>query len=341
MIFVLAVIFVVPAFAWPKDGGISCDLVFAKIQNDTKQTLNFTSYVKVDGSIEVSDSGPIQPGEWKEVDWTPPTGFSGHVEAKVTIVGKDFKKVVGDLNCEPPTPTNTPVPHYKLNISDIGCVDEGVGGNYVKVHFVLLGVPDGVTPGSLTYTYGTISVGKHSGNVWHYTDYLPDGYYDITSASVDVNGVTVTLHNTHAYKGEYDCSPNTPTPTNTDTATPTDTLTPTFTATATDTATPTETNTPTETPTGTLQPTDTPTITQTPTDTPTPSPTPKHHKKTATPEPSKTPSGPTRTPPPPPKTGGGGFGSQGPDLGALGAAFATILVTLAAMFFSVRRKRRI
>ncbi len=91
----------------------------------------------------------------------------------------------------------------QLNLSHIECTDEGV-----EVHFLLLNVPDGITPGTLTYTYGTIEPGAHTGNVWHYTDYLPDGYYNITSASVVVDGQTVQLHNPGVYSGEYNCSPD-------------------------------------------------------------------------------------------------------------------------------------
>ncbi|KKW26434.1 MAG: hypothetical protein VF00_C0007G0011, partial [candidate division Kazan bacterium GW2011_GWB1_52_7] len=111
-------------------------------------------------------------------DWKPGTG-------------KTF--VFDDVNC---------VPDYQLNLSHIECVDE-----QVEVHFVLLNVPDGITPGTLTYTYGTIEPGAHTGNVWHYTTYLPDGFYDIESASVVVDGDTVQLHNPHEYAGEYDCAP--------------------------------------------------------------------------------------------------------------------------------------
>jgi hypothetical protein len=95
-----------------------------------------------------------------------------------------------------------PPPDYKLNLSHIKCVEGSV-----EIHFVLLNVPDGITPGTLTYTYGTISPSKDTGNVWHYTDYKPDGSYNITSASVDVGGTTVNLHNPGEYAGDYWCSP--------------------------------------------------------------------------------------------------------------------------------------
>jgi hypothetical protein len=110
--------------------------------------------------------------------------------AKVKLNGK----------CTPPPP-----PDYQLNLSHIMCVD-----GQVEIHFVLLNVPDGITPGTLTYTYGTIVPGNHTGNVWHYTDYQPSGTYNVLSASVVVNGVTVNLHNPGVYAGDYQCSPPPP-----------------------------------------------------------------------------------------------------------------------------------
>lgn len=113
-------------------------------------------------------------------------------------------KVKLDGKCTPPPPP--PSPDYQLNLSHVMCVD-----GQVEIHFVLLNVPDGITPGTLTYTYGTIVPGNHTGNVWHYTDYKPGGYYDIQSASVVVDGATVNLHNPGAYAGTYQCSPPPPT----------------------------------------------------------------------------------------------------------------------------------
>ena len=132
----------------------------------------------------------------------------------------------------------------KLNLSHVSCLDDGT----LEIHFVLLNVPDGVTPSSLIYNYGTIPVGKNTGNVWHYSDYVVSGYYDITSASVFVGDVKVTLHNPSEYAGDYQCT--TPTEEPTETITPTDPPTeePTETVTPTDPPTeePTETVTPTE-----------------------------------------------------------------------------------------------
>jgi hypothetical protein len=162
------------------------------------------------------------------------------------------------------TPTNTPVtpPDYLLNLSHIACVD-----GKVEIHFVLLNIPDGLTPGTLTYTYGSISPSKHTGNVWHYFDYKPDGFYNVTSASVSVGGTIVSLHNPGTDSGTYNCSPtNTPvTPTKTPTSTPTET--------STETPTPSTTHTPTSTSTGTVTETYTPTITATSTATNTSTPT--------------------------------------------------------------------
>jgi len=83
---------------------------------------------------------------------------------------------------------------YRLNLSHIYCVD-----GKVEVHFVLLNVPDGIVTGNVIYTYGSIPPTNRSGNVWHYFDYKADGYYDIESASVDVQGITVNLSNPGTY----------------------------------------------------------------------------------------------------------------------------------------------
>lgn len=138
----------------------------------------------------------------------------------------------------------------QLNLSHIACVN-----GQVEIHFVLLNVPDGVVPGTLTYTYGTLSPTGHTGNVWSYLDYKPSGYYDISSASVDVNGTTVTLHNPDAYAGTYNCAPTstaTSTFVPTATFTPTTTFTPTSMPSSTATATAISTQGPSETPTATF-----------------------------------------------------------------------------------------
>ncbi|PKN89701.1 MAG: hypothetical protein CVU45_06315, partial [Chloroflexi bacterium HGW-Chloroflexi-7] len=115
---------------------------------------------------------------------------------------------------------------YKLNLSHIYCVNE-----QVEVHFVLLNVPDGQTPGTLTYNYGSIPPTSRSGNAWHFFDYKNNGHYDIESASVEVGGINVTLDNPGVYSGDYICgSTETPTSTATQTETPRPTRTLTKTA---------------------------------------------------------------------------------------------------------------
>lgn len=205
--------------AWPKEGGATCSLVYAKIKNDGNFRF-YSSYIRANGSDVVGpDWGPVAPDQWVQVSWTPPANFVGSVEASVVLwhtewswsrgwytVVDDSKVVTGNLNCQP---------DYQLNLSHIECSEEGSNGNYVEVHFVLLNVPDGTTPGDfVTFTDGVNSWqaprGAHTGNVWHYTAYLPDGYYDITGASVGVNSYTVTLHNPHEDKGTYNCAPDQP-----------------------------------------------------------------------------------------------------------------------------------
>ena len=113
----------------------------------------------------------------------------------------------------------TQIQSPKLNLSHVACLGDGT----LEIHFVLLNVPDGITPSSLIYNYGTITAGKNTGNVWHYSDYVASGYYNITSASVFVNGIEVTLHNPSEYAGDYQCPTSTPTETVTPTqVTPTE-----------------------------------------------------------------------------------------------------------------------
>jgi hypothetical protein len=192
------------ALAWAKDSCFSCELVFGQIRNDHGEHVArpYEGFIKLDGNIVASIDGTVNWDEWARIEWTPPAGTSGSVQVFVKITNDaghtlDSLCKTKHLNC---------LPDYQLNLSHIECVEEGEGENLVEVHFVLLNVPDGITPDTLTYTYGTIEPGAHTGNVWHYTDYLPDGYYNIASASVEVNGVTVSLHNPGDYAGNYDCS---------------------------------------------------------------------------------------------------------------------------------------
>ena len=200
---------------------------------------------------------------------------------------------------------------YQLNLSHIECK-----GTYVEIHFVLLNTIEGDSISSLTYDYGTIPPGPRSGNVVHFTDNVPPGYYNITSATVWVNSTLVSLHNPGAYAGNYGCQQqptntpiiptNTPTntqvpPTETPVNTPTNTLIP---PTETPVNTPTNTlipptETPVNTPTGTfIPPTETPVNTPTntlnpPTETPTITPEPT--RLTVTPDPTETVSTPVPT----------------------------------------------
>ena len=200
---------------------------------------------------------------------------------------------------------------YQLNLSHIECK-----GTYVEIHFVLLNTIEGDSISSLTYDYGTIPPGPRSGNVVHFTDNVPPGYYNITSATVWVNSTLVSLHNPGAYAGNYGCQQqptntpiiptNTPTntqvpPTETPVNTPTNTQVP---PTETPVNTPTNTlipptETPVNTPTNTLiPPTETPVNTPTgtfipPTETPTITPEPT--RLTVTPDPTETVSTPVPT----------------------------------------------
>lgn len=92
---------------------------------------------------------------------------------------------------------------YQLNLSHVAC---DVGMKQVEVHFVLLDVPDGTTPGNLYFnmsinggsvmTYFIAAPSKHTGNVWHYSHYFTGtGTYNIVSARVTVGTVYTYLHN--------------------------------------------------------------------------------------------------------------------------------------------------
>jgi hypothetical protein len=97
----------------------------------------------------------------------------------------------------------------------------------LEVHFLVQNVPDGVTPGDVTYWYRfdpaqpgfvyqrTITTEGQTGVAWHYRDYPGDGYYEIVAATVEIGGVTYFLHNPSQYAGDYTCDEAEPTPTET------------------------------------------------------------------------------------------------------------------------------
>ena len=95
----------------------------------------------------------------------------------------------------------------QLNLSHIECV-----ANAVEIHFVLLHVPKGATVGSLSwYNNGvlqspTVSPGPNTGNVIHFNVIAPPGTYNVTAATVLVNGTSITLHNPGEYAGLYNCN---------------------------------------------------------------------------------------------------------------------------------------
>lgn len=97
--------------AWRKDSGASCELVFARIKND--QHDGVTNYqqgrIKANGSTVATSSGEVDYGDWAEVSWNPPAGFSGTVVVELEIghywwvfwkVDDDIK-IVKHLDCEP------------------------------------------------------------------------------------------------------------------------------------------------------------------------------------------------------------------------------------------------
>jgi hypothetical protein len=93
---------------------------------------------------------------------------------------------------------------YQLNLSHIECVTDGV-----EIHFVLLHTPENATIGQLSWSNDGVaqppvaSAGR-TGNVVHFNIVLDSaGEINVTSASVQVNGFTVNLHNPGEYAGDY------------------------------------------------------------------------------------------------------------------------------------------
>jgi hypothetical protein len=104
-------------------------------------------------------------------------------------------------------------PTAQLNLSSIACLEDLSGR--VEVHFVVVNLPDGVTPGALTF-YGTWPGGTgsatlpafdaHTGNVYHYSYFGSSGFYEITGATVQLSdGTSLDLHNPGSYTGTYTC----------------------------------------------------------------------------------------------------------------------------------------
>ncbi len=111
----------------------------------------------------------------------------------------------------PSAAEGTADPEPRLNLSSIECVDTDLA----EVHFVVVNLPDGVTPGELTFTgyiggvFGTYTIAtydKETGNVFHYSYFGGSGYYEIQSGSVMLSdGSTLELANPYEYSGNYDC----------------------------------------------------------------------------------------------------------------------------------------
>ena len=126
--------------------------------------------------------------------------------AAIMIVALILAVVVHPAQATPPQ--NPP----QLNLSHIACVD---GEGKVEIHFVLLNVPAGVTPGDLTFKVSvnggasvthTISYSKVTGNVYHYSYYeATNGTFNVTEASVSVGSETITLHNPGVYADYKSC----------------------------------------------------------------------------------------------------------------------------------------
>lgn len=105
-------------------------------------------------------------------------------------------------------------PSPQLNLSSIGCPGDGTG-DQVQVHFVVVNLPDGVTPLDLTVTGrwpgGTGSQiipapTKVSGPTYHYSFFGASGFYRITGATLNLSsGAPLSLHNPNEYTDLYRC----------------------------------------------------------------------------------------------------------------------------------------
>ena len=89
----------------------------------------------------------------------------------------------------------------QLNLSHIECV-----AGSVEVHFVLLHVPAGATIGNLvSYNNGVaqspVAPGPQTGNAQHFSVIAAPGIFNVTAATVQVNGTTKNLHNPGEYLG--------------------------------------------------------------------------------------------------------------------------------------------
>jgi hypothetical protein len=72
-------------------------------------------------------------------------------------------------------------------------------------------VPSGAAVSNLTWWNNgalqnpTVAPGPPTGNARHFTVIAAPGTFNVTAATVQVNGTTIQLHNPGAYAGEYNC----------------------------------------------------------------------------------------------------------------------------------------
>jgi hypothetical protein len=106
------------SWAWEKDSGVSCERVFASIQNDGISR-NWDGVVNANGVDVINTSGSDTSTNFVTVEWIPTPGFSGPVEATITLSNAgeskgDSNTISGNLDCPAanPTPTQevTPTP---------------------------------------------------------------------------------------------------------------------------------------------------------------------------------------------------------------------------------------
>lgn len=186
----------------------------AQAQGDAPTDEPFDVYVELEGVVVAITPELLTLDDGLNIVLTSNTFIAPEVAPGVTVTV--IARVVDDSFVADAIYPDADGPEpVQLSLVFVGCVDSQVG-----IHFVLLNVPDGMTPGNLDFTYGAGIPPQNLGGIWHYWAYLDSGTYDITEASVAVNGQVVALSNASAFAGDYDCMA-TPEPTQEPTLEPT------------------------------------------------------------------------------------------------------------------------
>jgi len=123
------------SWAWEKEQGVSCERVFASIQNNGVGR-NWNGVVNANGNVVVNTSGFDDSSNFVTVEWIPTPGFSGPVEATITLSNAgennngDSNTISGNLDCREsnPTPTLTPTPTQEVTPTPTTAPSTNTGG---------------------------------------------------------------------------------------------------------------------------------------------------------------------------------------------------------------------